>query len=83
MLERGQCQSIDPHLLRTARAHLFVSVTFSGIDSRTEWREVKIDLSPQLQLIVFEAVRGGETAADDEGDVCIDDINIEAAGCCP
>ena len=44
---------------------------------------MKIDLSPQLQLIVFEAVRGGETAADDEGDVCIDDINIEAAGCCP
>ena len=57
-------------------------MTFSGIDRRTEWREVKIDLSPQLHLVAFEAVRGGETVAQDEGDICIDDINIEATGCC-
>lgn len=46
-----------------------------------EWERVEVQLPVNTNLFVFEAVRGGTSKSDDEGDICVDSIFVYAGLC--
>ena len=48
---------------------------------RTMWRHEYIQLPHNQRLFVFEVKRGGTENVDDLGDICVDDIKVEAEEC--
>ena len=45
------------------------------------WRHEYIQLPQNQRLFVFEVKRGGTENVDDLGDICVDDIKVEAEEC--
>ena len=46
------------------------------------WQEIQVDLEANVDIFVFAATRGGSSIDDDEGDICIDDVNVQYGNCC-
>ena len=46
------------------------------------WQEIQVDLEANVDIFVFAATRGGSSIDDDEGDICIDDVNVQYGKCC-
>ena len=45
------------------------------------WRYVEVDVPKYTRYLTFLAVRGGSTAAEDEGDIAIDNIDYSQGRC--
>lgn len=45
-----------------------------------DWEKVEVRL-PFTNLFVIEAVRGGQTLAEDKGDICVDNIHLYKGFC--
>ena len=58
---------------------------FLRLDSRHEWYlgwlGVQFTVPPLWRRFVLEAVRGGESEADDEGDIAVDEIQLDYGQC--
>ena len=46
-----------------------------------EWERVEVQVAPLSTLFVFEAVRGGNSVAENLGDICIDNIHVYSGHC--
>ena len=46
-----------------------------------EWQRVEVQVAPLSTLFVFEAVRGGNSVAENLGDICIDNIHVYPGQC--
>ena len=47
----------------------------------SEWQAAAVTLYAKQTIVVFEAVRGGHTIAENRGDICIDNIKIVYNSC--
>ena len=45
------------------------------------WRRFEVILEKETKLLVFEAVRGGSSKEENEGDIAIDDIRVQNSPC--
>ena len=53
---------------------------FKHVSALFEFKRVEVKL-PLTNLFVFEAVRGGLTLEENEGDICVDSVHIYTGKC--
>ena len=51
------------------------------MSKQSKWFPENVDIPSEWRRFVIEAVRGGDTRDDDEGDICIDDFVLTIGRC--
>ena len=51
------------------------------MSKQSKWFPENVDIPSEWRRFVIEAVRGGDTRDDDEGDICIDDFAMSIGRC--
>ena len=54
---------------------------YTGVAGQSRWRFISVNLKPEQTTFVIEAVRGGRTEAEDQGDLCIDNVAVYGYEC--
>ena len=45
------------------------------------WQFAQLTLPRRTLIFVFEAIHGGRSEAEDQGDICIDDLRVVEGNC--
>ena len=75
-----------PHIghLAVADEYGYYVHVYEGSDSnvnRVDWFTNSVQLKPEQTLFVLEAVKGGTSASDTLGDICVDDLHLFYGSC--
>ena len=67
-------------ILYIFKVYVHIFADFDSVSERS-WIDVEFTLSDFTTQLMFEATRGGTTVGEDEGDICIDNIEVTDGHC--